>query len=73
LAPIAEGGARDGGESDGADSIVAKMRREAAAITDQNQPHHLELKAMLYVRQSSAHKVHEDFFADFLPEIFLRV
>jgi hypothetical protein len=57
LAPIAEGGARDGGESDGADSIVAKMRREVAATTDQIQPHHLERKAMLYVRQSSAHQV----------------
>src|SRR5450830_536040 len=36
---------------------VADKRREDAAMTDKILPHHLERKAMLYVRQSSAHQV----------------
>lgn len=30
---------------------------ESGAMTDKIRPHHLERKAMLYVRQSSAHQV----------------
>src|ERR1039457_3445792 len=36
---------------------VEDKRREDAAMTDKILPHHLEHKAMLYVRQSSAHQV----------------
>src|SRR5665811_2320501 len=36
---------------------VVDKRRESAAMTDNIQRHHLERKAMLYVRQSSTHQV----------------
>src|ERR1700722_1936179 len=34
-----------------------RARTRSAMITDKIKPHHLERKALLYVRQSSAHQV----------------
>lgn len=34
-----------------------RLRRRSVVISDKVRPHHLERKAILYVRQSSAHQV----------------
>src|SRR5918993_5375955 len=38
-------------------AILVPNRQRSAVMTDKIQPHHLERKAILYVRQSSAHQV----------------
>src|ERR1700734_4573872 len=38
-------------------STAQRYGRRAVMITDKLRPHHLERKALLYVRQSSAHQV----------------
>src|SRR5438105_7350697 len=38
-------------------SLIAQLLLEHVMITDKVRPHHLERKALLYVRQSSAHQV----------------
>jgi hypothetical protein len=38
-------------------AIAGPTRREGAVMSDKIKPHHLARKAILYVRQSSAHQV----------------
>jgi Resolvase, N terminal domain len=64
LAPPACGGARESDPADGTHTARAgrprgqtTSRREDARMSDKIKPHHLGRKAILYVRQSSAHRV----------------